>query len=112
MLSRPDGTELGNALAWVEWDDGDRRPLLAEMLDNLELGYALTVHKSQGSQWRRVIVVLTGNRMLDRTLVYTAITRAQEQVIIVGDEAAAKADVEAFSRAELRNVGLAQFLTQ
>jgi exodeoxyribonuclease V alpha subunit len=44
MLSRPDGPELGYALAWVEWDDGERRPVLAEMLDNLELGYALTVH--------------------------------------------------------------------
>jgi exodeoxyribonuclease V alpha subunit len=112
LLSKPDGTELGHALAWVNWDDGERRPITAEMLPDLELGYALTIHKSQGSQWRRIVVVLTGSRMLDRTLIYTAITRAQEQVIIVGDEAAAKAAVEAPPRAELRNVGLAQFLTQ
>lgn len=112
LLSKPDGTELGHALAWVNWDDGERRPVTAEMLPDLELGYALTIHKSQGSQWRRIVVVLTGSRMLDRTLIYTAITRAQEQVIIVGDEAAAKAAVEAPPRAELRNVGLAQFLTQ
>lgn len=110
MLLRPDGSELGHALAWVEWDDGERRPVLAEMLENLELGYALTVHKSQGSQWNRVIVVLTGSRMLDRTLIYTAITRAQSQVIIVGDEDAAKEAVESLPHAELRTVGLPKFL--
>ena len=112
LLSKPDGTELGHAVAWVLWDDGERRPITVEMLPDLELGYALTIHKAQGSQWKRIIVVLTGSRMLDRTLVYTAITRAQEQVIIVGDEAAAKAAVEAPPKAELRNVGLVQFLMQ
>lgn len=112
LLSKPDGTELGHAVAWVDWDDGERRPITVDMLPDLELGYALTIHKSQGSQWKRIIVVLTGSRMLDRTLIYTAITRAQEQVIIVGDEAAAKTAVEASPKAELRNVGLVQFLMQ
>src|SRR5471032_3037780 len=112
LLSKPDGTELGHAVAWVLWDDGERRPITVEMLPDLELGYALTIHKSQGSQWKRIIVVLTGSRMLDRTLIYTAITRAQEQVIILGDEAAVKAAVEAAPKAELRNVGLVQFLMQ
>ena len=111
-LSKPDGAELGHAVAWVMWDDGERRPITVEMLPDLELGYALTIHKSQGSQWKRIIVVLTGSRMLDRTLIYTAITRAQEQVIIVGDEAAAKTAVEAPPKAELRNVGLVRFLMQ
>lgn len=110
LISKLDGTELGHALAWIDWDDGERRPVLAEMLDVLELGYALTVHKAQGSQWKRVIVVLTGSRMLDRTLVYTAITRAQSQVIIVGDEQAVRAAVEAPPHAELRNVGLHSFV--
>lgn len=110
LISKPDGTDLGHALAWIEWDDGERRPVLAEMLEVLELGYALTVHKAQGSQWKRVIVVLTGSRMLDRTLVYTAITRAQSQVIIVGDEQAVRAAVEAPPHAELRNVGLHSFV--
>lgn len=59
-----------------------------------------------------VIVVLTGSRMLDRTLVYTAITRAQSQVIIVGDEVAARNAVEALPRAELRMVGLHQFMME
>jgi len=108
----PEGSELGHAIAWIEWDDGERRPVLAEMLDVFELGYALTVHKSQGSQWKRVIVVLTGSRMLDRTLVYTAITRAQSQVLIVGDEVAARSAVESLPRSERRTVGLHQFMME
>jgi exodeoxyribonuclease V alpha subunit len=76
------------------------------MLDDLELGYAITVHKAQGSQWPRVIVPLTGHRLLDRTLIYTAVTRAQKQVLIVGDEAAAKAAVESAPRVQSRQVAL------
>lgn len=106
VLTNEVGEQTGTALAWVEWDDGIRRPIIEEMLDDLELGYAITVHKAQGSQWPRVIVPLTGNRLLDRTLVYTAVTRAQRQVLLVGDEAAAKAAVEGQPRARARNVAL------
>lgn len=106
MLTNEDGKETGLALAWVDWDDGVRRPIVEDMLDDLELGYAITVHKAQGSQWPRVIVPLTGHRLLDRTLVYTAVTRAQRQVLLVGDEAAAKAAVEGLPRAQARQVAL------
>jgi exodeoxyribonuclease V alpha subunit len=98
------GTEP--ALAWVLWDDGVRRPIVEAMIDNLELGYAITVHKAQGSQWPRVIVPITGHRLLDRTLIYTAVTRAQHQVLIVGDESAAKAAVESAPRVQSRQVAL------
>ncbi len=106
MLTEKDGTEPEPVLAWVLWDDGVRRPLVEAMLDDLELGYAVTVHKAQGSQWPRVIVPLTGHRLLDRTLIYTAVTRAQTQVLIVGDEAAAKAAVESPPRVHARQVAL------
>lgn len=112
MLTTEDGEETSPALAWVDWDDGVRRPIVEEMLDDMELGYAITVHKAQGSQWPRVIVPLTGNRLLDRTLVYTAVTRAQRQVLLVGDEAAAKAAVEALPRAQTRQVALDLLLAQ
>jgi exodeoxyribonuclease V alpha subunit len=98
--------EAERPLAWVLWDDGVRRPIVESMLDDLELGYAITVHKAQGSQWPRVIVPLTGHRLLDRTLIYTAVTRAQKQVLIVGDEAAAKAAVESPPRVQSRQVAL------
>jgi len=110
LLVKPEGEEFGYALAWVRWDDGERRPLLQSMLEHLELGYAITIHKAQGSQWRRVIIALTGNRLLDRTLIYTAITRAESQVIIVGDALAARQAVEAPPRADGRHVALGSLL--
>lgn len=101
-----EGVEIGYAIGWVLWDDGEQRPIFASMLDDLELGNAITVHKAQGSQWLRVIVVLTDNKMLDRTLIYTAMTRAQQQVILIGDPVAARNAVERLPRAEMRMVGL------
>lgn len=110
LLAGDAGEETGHALAWVEWDDGLLRPIVLEMLDDLELGYAITVHKAQGSQWPRVIVPVTGNRLLDRTLIYTAVTRAQRQVILVGDEQAARQAVVGLPRAQLRQVALGHVL--
>lgn len=100
------GNEVGKALAWVEWDDGVRRPLTDDMLDDVELGYAITVHKAQGSQWRRIIVPVTNSRLLDRTLLYTAITRAQRQVLLVGDVEAAQQATLVPPRASTRKVAL------
>ena len=105
-LADDEDREVERALAWVEWDDGVRRPIVDEMLDDLELGYAITVHKAQGSQWPRVIVAVTASRLLDRTLLYTAVTRAQRQVILVGDEAAAREAVARPPRAQTREVAL------
>lgn len=93
-------------LAWVDWDDGQHRPLTRGMLEDIQLGYAVTVHKAQGSQWQRVIVPITCSRLLDRTLVYTAVTRAQRQVVLVGDDEAARDAVLAPPKAEGRNIGL------
>lgn len=112
LLTNAEGAEIGHAIAWVLWDDGERRPILESMLDDLELGNAVTVHKAQGSQWRRVIVVLTGSRMLDRTLIYTAMTRARSQVILVGDPVAAQRAVEGLPRAHARMVGLDALLDE
>lgn len=55
----------------------------------LSLAYALTVHKSQGSEWPWVIVLChsTHFRMLSRPLLYTAVTRAKKGVVLVGDKA-------------------------
>lgn len=59
-------------------------------LDQLELAYAITIHKSQGSEYPAVIIpLLTGPRMLmNRNLLYTAVTRARKCVTLVGDEKA------------------------
>lgn len=57
-------------------------------LDQLDLAYAITIHKSQGSEYPAVIIpLLTGPRMLmNRNLLYTAVTRARKCVTLVGDE--------------------------
>lgn len=99
-------TDEGRVLAWVEWDDGISRPLTLDMLEDIELGFAATVHKAQGSQWRRVLVPVTNSRVIDRTLLYTAITRAQVQVILVGDLDAARQKTHAPPHAQSRQVGL------
>ena len=59
-----------------------------EMLSELELAYAITAHKSQGSEYRAVIFAIGGGSpmLLTRGVLYTAITRARELLILVGDD--------------------------
>lgn len=54
----------------------------------LELAYAMTVHKAQGSEWPAVCVVLTARHyvLLERALLYTALTRARRRLVLVGEE--------------------------
>ena len=77
---------VGTASLTVLWD-GHEKPMEMAMadLENMDLAYAISIHKAQGSQFRRVIVPVFPSRLLDRTLIYTAITRAVEQVVILGD---------------------------
>lgn len=59
-----------------------------DMLGELELAYAMTVHKSQGSEFDAIIVALPkgiGRRLLTRNILYTAITRAKKLLVLVGD---------------------------
>jgi exodeoxyribonuclease V alpha subunit len=59
-----------------------------EARDQVDLAYAISVHKSQGSQFKRVVVVVGKSRILDHALIYTALTRGVEQVVFVGDRSA------------------------
>ncbi len=97
---------------WIRWDDGELRPLTFEVLDAIELGYAVTVHKAQGSQFRRVIVPVSKARNLDRTMLYTAITRATHQVLMVGDRAAASRAARELPHSSQRRVGLRALVTE
>ena len=76
----------------MQVDFGDGRIMEYEQsdLDTLELGYATTVHKSQGAEYNTVIMNLQCAHyiMLTRPLVYTAITRGKDKVIIVGERKA------------------------
>ena len=72
----------------VEFEDGRSAEYSAKEMEELELAYAVTIHKSQGSEYPAVILpILSGPRMLmNRNLLYTAVTRAKACVTIVGDE--------------------------
>ena len=72
----------------VEYDEHRKVKYPFEMAGELELAYAITVHKSQGSEYPAVIIpLLQGPRMLyNRNLLYTAVTRAKKCLTIVGSE--------------------------
>lgn len=72
----------------VEFDECRRVVYTFRQLEELELAYAVTIHKSQGSEYPAVILpLLSGPRLLfNRNLLYTAVTRARKCVVIVGNE--------------------------
>ncbi len=74
--------------AEVEFEDGRWAEYSFKQMEELELAYAVTIHKSQGSEYPAVVMpLLSGPRMLlNRNLLYTAVTRARKCVTIVGSE--------------------------
>ena len=63
---------------------------------NMDLAYAVTIHKSEGSTYRKVIIVLPeeARNMMSRRLLYTAVTRASESVLIYSENEAVDAAIE------------------
>ena len=78
----------------------ERRGAIAEVsptrLAAVDTVYAMTVHKSQGSQYEAVAFLVPGpdSRVLTRELLYTAVTRARERLIVVGPESSIRAAIE------------------
>lgn len=85
------------------------RLLAPAQLDAVETAYAMTVHKSQGSEYATVVVMLppASSPLVGRELLYTAITRATQRLVVVGDDAAVRACVHTPGR---RITGLASAL--
>jgi exodeoxyribonuclease V alpha subunit len=99
-------SEPGTPTDAVECDfEGVIHRFAADSLDRLELAYAITVHKAQGSQFQRVIIPVVQSRLLDRTLIYTALTRAVDQVVFIGDREALATAIVAPPRSQQRQVG-------
>ena len=86
----------------VEFDDKRKVRYNYENLEELELAYAITIHKSQGSEYPAVVLpIFTGPRLLfNRNLLYTAITRAKECVTIVGNHKMVSRMIENISEYE------------
>ena len=78
---------------------------VGEVPDCLELAYAISTHKAQGSQFQRVAVVVVPSRILDHALVYTALTRGVEQVVFVGSRTAFEQAVREPASASRRAIG-------
>jgi exodeoxyribonuclease V alpha subunit len=104
-----------NSTVKVEfWEEAG--PLLVSYnfheLDELVLAYAVTVHKSQGSEYPAIVLALVNQHymLLQRNLLYTAITRAKRLCVIVGQLRALEAAVRN-NRVTLRNTGLAERLS-
>lgn len=69
----------------VEWEDEGEKTIDPARLEDMDIAYAITTHKAQGSQFPRAVIPVCRSKILDRTLLYTAVTRAQSQVVLVGD---------------------------
>lgn len=81
-------TEISNSEETLTVDYDDKRVKYSfDMLGEIELAYAMTVHKSQGSEYRAVIFVAQKGppMLLNRKILYTAVTRAKELFVAVGD---------------------------
>ncbi len=96
----PDPDDNDELKATFERPDGGFRTVRPFRLPEYEAGYAMTVHKSQGSEFARVLLLLPEKdvRVLTRELLYTGITRASERVEVFGDEVIWNAAVERRTR--------------
>jgi exodeoxyribonuclease V alpha subunit len=64
--------------------DGSRHVVTADEIDRIELAYCISVHKAQGSQFKNVVMPIVATANLDRSMLYTGVTRAIERVVLVG----------------------------
>ena len=88
--------------------------LSISLLEKLELAYAVTIHKSQGSQWPTTIVTLPeeASHMIDQTLIYTGATRPIEHLVIIGKQSTIDAAIKKGNIALNRKVCLGGLIIQ
>jgi exodeoxyribonuclease V alpha subunit len=65
------------------WLDGTQHEITEGNFHRIDLAYAITVHIAQASQFKRVIVPVVKSRLLDRTMIYTALTRGIEHMVLL-----------------------------
>jgi exodeoxyribonuclease V alpha subunit len=94
-ICMPDKDQDGKLIVFFQRADGSDKKYLPGRLPHCETVYAMTIHKSQGSEFEEVLIVLpeTINPVLTKELLYTAITRARKTVKLVADEAVFAATV-------------------
>ena len=90
--------------------DGVDFDLTTRQVNALNHAFSITMHKAQGSQFTRVIVPIVQSQLLNQALIYTAVTRRVDQVVLVCDEHAALAAFRAPTSAARRHIGLPSLL--
>lgn len=97
----------------VEFDDGKIVKYKKEDIKDLDLSYAITVHKSQGSEFKCVIIPMmqVAPMLLTRNLFYTGVTRAKNLVVLLGDKCYVKKMVDN-NRANVRNSNLTYWINE
>lgn len=106
LLGKVLGVDLDTEMATVQFDGYDEPHVLGkEDLIYLQLGYALTGHKAQGDQASVVIIPLYRSQVVDPSWLYTAITRAQSMVVLVGGHEVIESALKQPRAAERRMVG-------
>lgn len=97
----------------VQFDDGKIVKYKKEDIKDLDLSYAITVHKSQGSEFKCVIIPMmqVAPMLLTRNLFYTGVTRAKDLVILLGDKRYIKKMVDN-NRANVRNSNLTYWINE
>lgn len=87
-------------------------PINDDVIEKLDLGFCITIHKSQGSQWPAVIMILSpeGERITDRSLLYTGATRPQERLVIIGRESSIAKAINRGNFSETRRVAIQDLL--
>ena len=90
IISRIYTDDDGERLVDITLLDGREVTYNDELMENVDLSYCITVHKSQGGEFSTVIIPLLKEHyvMLRRTLLYTAISRAKKKVILIGQRQA------------------------
>lgn len=86
-IIRPDSNNI--MMAWFEDSEKQLKAVLPQLIVESETVYAMTIHKSQGSEYKEILIVLPdheGTHILTRELLYTAVTRAKSKVIIQSSE--------------------------
>jgi exodeoxyribonuclease V alpha subunit len=98
----PDPAAQGALKVWFEREDGNPASFPPHRLPACETVFAMTIHKSQGSEFNEALVSLppADSPLLSRELIYTAVTRARDRVIIAGSQ-------EVFQAAVSRNISRA-----
>lgn len=87
LESITDSLAASECFGVLRMSDGRAIEVNLDLLGKFSLGYAVTMHKSQGSQWPTCFITLPRNasRMIDQSLLYTAVTRAQKRALLFGD---------------------------